>query len=265
MNNARFLRSASQYTAFEGEGDDKGGDDKGGDDKGGDDKTFSQEQVNTILAEEKRKMQERQRVVVSELEALKKNSALTSKEKDGLEKRLEELKTQHMTAEERARRAEEMAEKKRSGEVETLSGERDVWRTRHSKLVVDTAIINAAVTHKALHPDQIIAMVQPKTRLVETLDNDGKPTGDHEPRVALPDTNKEGANIVLDLTVDEAVKRMKEMPKYGNLFDGGKSGGLGSGGSQSKSQMIDIAKIARNDPAAYRKIRKEKPELLRDV
>ncbi len=259
MNNARFLRSANQFTSFEGEGDGKGDGNKG------DDKTFSQEQVNTILAEEKRKMQDRQRVVVSELEALKKNSALTVKEKDGLEKRLEELKTQHMTAEERARRAEEMAEKKRSGEVETLSGERDVWRKRHAKLVVDTAIINAAVTHKAIRPDQIIAMVQPKTRLVETLDNDGKPTGDHEPRVALPDKNKDGEDIVLDLTVDEAVKRMKEMEQHGNLFNGGKTGGLGSGGSQSKSKMIDVAKIARDDPAAYRKIRKEKPELLRNI
>jgi len=204
------------------------------------DETFTQEQLNTIVAEERRKMQDKQRVLVSELETLKKSTSLSVKEKESLQKRIEDLQTQHMTAEEKARRAEETAEKKRAEEIGVLTEERNSWQIKHAELVINTAIVGAASDNKAIQHEQITALIGPKTKLVEKLDEDGKPTGDYEPRVAFPDKDKDNKPLILDLTVLEAVKRMKELEQYGNLFEGGKIGGLGGTGSQTTGGKFDI-------------------------
>ena len=91
---------------------------------------------------------------------------------------------------------------------------------------------------------------------LRAVDEDGKPTGDYEPRVAFPDKDKDNKPLTLDLTVAEAVKRMKELEKYGNLFEGGKKSGLGGTGSQTKGSNVDISEVAKKDPAKYRELRK---------
>ncbi len=222
------------------------------------DKQFNQEQVNTFLAEEKRKHQTQQRKMAADLEELKKTATLTTEQKEGLEQRIEELQTQYMTIEEKARRAEEAAKKEYDERVETLTKERNVWQIKHSELVIDTEIIKAAADQKALFCEQITALLTPKTKLTEKLDDAGKPTGDYEPKVAFPDTDKDDKPILLELTVAEAVKRMKELPKYGNLFEGGKVGGLGGTGSTTSGKPLDLVKIAREDPETYRELRKKR-------
>lgn len=222
------------------------------------DKQFTQEQVNTFVAEERRKMQEKQRVTVSELEQLKKSKTLTIKEKESLEKRIDDLQAQYLTVEEKARRDQEAAEKIRSEEITVLTADRDSWQLKHSELVIDTAITKAAADYKALFHEQITALLTPKTKLIEKLDDEGKPTGDYEPKVAFPDKDKDEKPIILELTVSEAVKRMKELEKYGNLFEGGKTGGLGGTGSTTSGKAIDLIKIAKEDPAAYRELRKKR-------
>lgn len=259
-----FLRATSQFISFEGEDDDAAAKAaaeaaaKAAAEK--DEKKFNQEQVNTIIAEEKRKNQIRERKILGELETLKKSASLTVEEKEVLEKRIEDLQTQNMTVEEKARRAEEAAEKKMAEQVENLTKERDNWQIKHADLVVNTAIIKASSEgdNKAFFHEQILAILKPKTKLTEILDDDGKPTGNFEPRVSFSDKDKDDKPIILELTVPEAIKRMKELENYGNLFEGGKTGGLGGTGSQTKSGKIDIAKIAREDPARYRKLRKER-------
>jgi len=228
--------------------------------KDAEEKKFTQTNVNTFIAEEKRKNQLRERKILGELQELKRSASLTADEKITLEKRIEELQTQHMTAEEKARRAGEAAEKKIAEQVENLTKERDNWQVKHADLVIDTAIIRASSEgeNKAFFHEQINAILKPKTKLVETLDDDGKPTGKFEPKVAFPDRDKEEQPIILELTVPEAVKRMKELEQYGNLFDGGKKGGLGGAGNQSKGGKMDLAKIAREDPARYREERKKR-------
>jgi len=266
-----FLRANSQITAFEdddaeakakaeAEAKAKAEAEAAARAKGGE--MFNQDQVNTFVADERRKMQEKQRKIVSDLENLKKTSNMTVKEKETLEKRIEDMQNQYLTAEEKARRAEETAEKKRSSEIAVLTKERDAWQKKHAEEVINTAIIGAAADHKALQHEQITALIGPKTKLVENLDDEGKPTGEYTPRVSFPDRDKEDEPIILELTVQETVKRMKELEQYGNLFEGGKVGGLGGTGSQTRGGKIDLVKVAKEDPARYRKLRKEKPELF---
>lgn len=258
----KFLRAISQYISFEGDEDGKGGDGKDGDgNKNEEEKKFTQTNMNTVVAEEKRRnmatAKVREQKILGELQELKKTASLTAEEKDSLEKRIEDLQTANMTNEEKARRAEEIAEKKTSEQVDVLTKERDNWQSKHSDLVINSAIITAASEgeRKALFNEQILAILKPKTKLAEMLDDDGKPTGNSEPKVSFPDLDKEDNPITLELTVPEAIKRMKELEKYGNLFDGDKKGGLGGTGSQSASGKLDLAKIAKEDPARYREER----------
>jgi len=226
------------------------------------DQTFTQDEVNSFLAAEKRKDQERQRVLVSELEGLKRESNLTKKQRTDLEKRIEDLQNQYMTTEEKARQEAERKQKEYDGELKTALTERDDWQKKHSTLAISTDIAHAAVDHDAVDFEQIAALLSPKTKLVEKLDEEGQPTGSFEPKVSFDDVDKEKKPIILELTVNEAVGRMRELPKYANLFRTDKTGGLGSQGSAASGKKIDLAKIARENPTEYRRIRREQPELL---
>lgn len=224
--------------------------------------TFTQEQVNTFIAEEKRKNQTRQRELAAELESLRRNTALSGEERDGLQTRIEELQSQFLTTEEKARQEVEKKKKEFTEKVDNLTAERNTWQTKHSQLLIDTEITAAAVDGRAFSIEQITAILSPKTKLSEKMDTEGRPTGDFEARVKFADKDKDNKPIDLDLTVPEAVKRMKELPQYGNLFEGNKKGGFGGTGSAGTGKKIDVAKIAREDPAAYRKLRTERPELF---
>ena len=229
-------------------------------------KTFTQEEVNSFLAKEKRKTQDAQKQLASQLQEYKKTAELSTEEKTELEKQIEDLQKQYMTAEERARQTSEKITKKFKKDLEALESERNSWKDRYTRSTIDAAIAQAAVTNKAIAVEQIAAMLRPSAKLAEKLDEAGKPTGMYEPRVEFQDLDRDEKPITLDLTVNEAVKRMTELPQYGNLFKGNKAGGIGgSGGTGKKMGQIDLIKIAREDPARYRKLRKEQPELFANL
>lgn len=228
-------------------------------------KGFSQEDVNTFLAKEKRKTQDTQKQLAGQLEEARKNASLSDDERTDLTKQIDELQTKYMSGEERARQIRERADKQHTEVLQSAEKDRDSWKTRYTRSRIDGEITRAAVENKAVNPGQIIAMLQPTTRLAEVLGDDGKPSGAYEERVMFNDLDKEEKPVVLDLTVSQAVKRMTELETFGNLFVGSKSGGLGGSGSSKKGGAIDIAKIAREDPARYRRLRKEQPELFRKM
>ncbi len=260
-----FLKSYS-FVCFNGEGKGEGeGEGKGEGEEGKkkEEKTFTQEEVNAFLAKEKRKTGDAQKKLAEQLQGYKKTAELSVDEKTELEKQIEDLQNQYMTQEERARQASDKATKVHQKEADDLAKEKDSWKDRYTHATIDIAITQAAAVNKAISAEQITAILQPKTKLSEKLDETGKPTGIFEPRVKFQDVDKDEKPITLDLTVSEAVKRMTELSQYGNLFEGGKSSGLGMSGSvNTKGGKVDIAKIAREDPARYRKLRKEQPELF---
>ena len=256
-----FLKSKLSLICFEGENNDDG---KNKNDDN-DEKIFTQEEVNTFLASEKRKTQEKQRQLATELEELRKTAKLTNDEKTELSKRIEELQAQFMTKEEKARQEADRAKKEYDGKLDITTKERDEWKTKHEKLAIDTEIIRCATNSNppAWDHEQIAAILSSKTRLVEKLNEEGQPTGDYEPKVSFPDKDKNKKPIILELTIEEAVSRMTEIPKYGNLFKSDKKSGLGATGSVGKGNKINLVKLATENPAEYRKLRKEKPELFR--
>lgn len=225
-------------------------------------KTMTQDQVNTILAEEKRKHQAKQKEMLQQLEQLQTSTRLSEEERTALNTQVEELRLQTTTSEERARTALERQKKEYDGKLTTATTERDEWRGRYTETAIGHEITNAAVTNEAFAPSQIAAILRPNTRLTEELDETGKPTGRLIPKVKFDALDKDGKAITLDLTVTEAVKRMKETPDvYGNLFKSNAQGGLGTQApaGQGKGGKLDVKNMP---PGTYRKIRKENPASL---
>lgn len=218
-------------------------------------KSFTQEEVNKILAQEKRKHQGVTQKALQEVEALRKKSSLTEKERHELDERVDQLKTSLLTEQEKAKRNADKLRQQHRERVLGLEAERDTWKTRYTDSTIERSLTDAAATNNAFNPKQIVAILGRNTRLVEELDGEGTPTGQLVPKVSFQDKNKEGKNVVLDLSPDEAIKRMKEIPEYLNLFKVEGTGGAGLR-SQPSGKKLDVRELAK-DPVAYRKAKAE--------
>lgn len=216
--------------------------------------TFTQDQLNRILADDRRKHQEMVKQTVAQLEEYKKNLQLSDQQRTELETRIETLNSSLMSAEDKAKNEILKKDKELKTVAETLTKERDNWKSNYATEVITNNILKASSAHKVVSSEQMLDLLMPKTRLVEVLDADGKTVKGYVPKAKIRVPNEKGEEVELDLTIEEVVKRMKEMPeRYGNLFESGMAGGLGGKGSSGGgSNMGDITDLARRDPEVYR-------------
>lgn len=221
-------------------------------------KTFTQEDVNRLVAEEKRKLTGNQSKLLSELETIKQKANLTVQERDELNTRIEQIQSESMTKSELAAQREAKLKKDSEDKIIGLTNESQTWRNRYTKSTIQRSITDAASKEGAYSSDQVIAILEQNTQLVDVLGEDNKPTGEHVVIVKYKDKGKDGKPVTLDLPVDAAIKKMKEDTNFQNLFKGTGTGGMGSsnrGGGNSGS--VDLARLAKEDPAAYREARKK--------
>jgi chromosome segregation ATPase len=218
-------------------------------------KNFTQDEVNKMLANDRRKHEEKLKKTIEDLETLKKSKSLSEQEKASLTSRIEELQTQIMTKEQLAEKDKQKIEKDYKKQIEQLSSERDAWKSRHDNTLIVNAIQKAAAEHGAFDIGQIVALVRADDpRVAEELDENGESKGIYTPRVKIVDyDDKQKKEVTLDLTITEAVKRMKEKPENFNLFKDTSQGGLGLDSGTGRS---DVNSPPLNDPAAYRRWRK---------
>jgi hypothetical protein len=248
-----------------GEGGNGGSDGAGagaGDGSGADDDKpkFSQKQLNKMLAENKKNLQQQVTSQIKELETLRKSANLSEKEKADLSKRIEDLSSSLLTKDELAAKEKEKLSSQHKMEREQLSGERDFYRTLYETTTIERDIFDEAARHDVYRESQIVELLRPKSRITEVVDSDGKPIkGRYITKIRLEDVDKEGKPTTLDLTVAEALKRMKERPNdFGNLFKSGVSGGLGDGKNRSSGKELDPSELAKTDPKRYREWRKSR-------
>lgn len=252
-----------------GDGGNQGGDGgKGGGDGGdgggagggtGDDEKpkFSQKQLNKILADDRRKHEDRVKTTVSQLEEFKKSKTISDQERQRLTQQIDELNNSLLTKEEQAKKEREKREKEYKSTLEGVSTEREFWRGQYAEETTRNQILMAARESEAVREEQLIELLMPKTRLVEVLDGEGKPTGRWSPKIKYRTKNDKDEEVELDLTIQETVKRMKDEPgRFGNLFKSGLNGGLGGNGSAGGG-TLDGDKPP-SDPAAYRAWRKQR-------
>jgi len=225
--------------------------------------TISQKKLNDLLAAERKKGNEEKQKVIDQLEQLKKAKGLSDEERKQLQTQIEEHKNSMLTKEELAAKERKALESRHKSELEAATARGDKFWNLYQKSVFDTEITSAAVKHDAFRPNQIINVLGPLTSMVEDRDDNGNPTGTYTPRVKFP-TMKDGKRIELDLSVEAAVKHMKDTPdEWGNYFKSGVVSGLGgSSGSGSSGGSGDSSKPP-TDPAKYRAWREKNKEKLK--
>lgn len=173
------------------------------DDKKGDNtpKLFTQEEVNTLLADNKRNLKK-------ELDELKKNGDPVA-----LQKKIKELSDAMLTKEELARQQSEELKNSFETQIKELTGKAETWEQRYISKEVEVAIASAAAKHDAFDADQLSLIIGPKTRVEEITDDKGVGTGRFKSITTIEIDGKK-----LELPTVDAVGKLREAGLYPNQF-----------------------------------------------
>ncbi len=230
-------------------------------------RAFSQDDVNKFLAEDRRRHQEKLSKLENSYKDLLADKTLATEQREKLEGELQDLQ-----ASQRTKGQQEAYERKQEKELfqSEVSGYKESatrWERMYKDSVILRSLQDAAIDAESFNPAQIVGLLRSVTEMRATMDNDGNEVEEQMvPKVDFPDIDEQtGERIVTLCTPQEAVQRMKQLPKiYGNLFRANVVSGIGSGAAtggvtSGEGGRIDVAKLS---PEQYRKMRKDNPEAL---
>ncbi len=228
-------------------------------------RTFSQDEVNKFLAEDRRKHQEKYSSLETSYQELLSNQNLGQEERDRLQKELEDLQARHRTKEQQIAYERKQEEEKYTADLKEARSAAEIWEKRYTESTIHQALQSAAIKHEAFNAEQVIVQLRGATELVEAKDAKGQPTGDLTPMVTMTVKNEDsGVSERLQMTPDEAVEYMKKNPEqWGNFFRNNIREGIGSAnatdGANIGSGNVDHSRL--NDEQWF-KLRKENPSAL---
>jgi len=230
-------------------------------------KVFTQDDLNRILAEDRRKHQTQLKEQAEKLETVLKNSQLTEQDRKVLQENLEAVKGQLRSAEAAAAKEKQELEQAFQSKLVDAEKKSQIWEGLYRESMIQRSLQDAAVKGDAWQPGQIVTLLKPMTKLVACVDpTTNRPNGQYEVQIEMLDTDpKTGQQVMMNRTPEAAVARMKELPEtYGNLFKSGVVSGIGSSSATGglmpgQGGKIDVRKLT---PQQYREIRAKNPELL---
>jgi len=230
-------------------------------------KTFTQDDLNRILADDRRKHQVQLKEQAEKLEGVLKSSQLTEQDRKVLQENLSAVQGQLRSSEAAAAKEKQELEQQFQSKLVDAEKKSQIWEGLYRESTIQRSLQDAAVKNDAFSPGQIVTLLKPLTRLVEGVDSTtNRPNGQYEVKIEMLDVNpKTGQQEVMIRSPEEAVARMKELPdQYGNLFKSGVVSGIGSSSATGglmpgKGGQIDVRKLT---PQQYRDIRAKNPELL---
>jgi len=227
---------------------------------------FTQDDLNRLLAEDRRKHQSQIGRVQATLEETLASKNLTIQEREQLAQQVEELQTQGRTKEQQLAHEKKQLEDQYQRKVKEAENKAKEFETRYRESTIERDLQDAAVSGDAFNAETVKAVLRPLTRLEEITDDKGKGTGKFRTIVDFPDTDPNTGEPTVTLhTPESAVKRMKDLPQvYGNLFKSGVVSGIGSsaatgGLASGAGGKVDPRKLSQEQ---YLKIRQENPALL---
>lgn len=224
-------------------------------------KTFTQDDLNKFLADDRRKTEARYKAELGKAEKnyqeLLENKNLSDEQRTKLEESLEDVRKQLRTKEQQLAHEKKSLEEQYTTRLKETEQKAGYWENLFRETEINRSLYDAAVAEDAFQPNQVVTLIRSNTKLVEE-------GGKYKVVVDFPDidpaTNEE---VMTQRTPKEAVKRMKELPEmFGNLFKSGVVSGIGgSSGAPGTGPngQVDVRKLT---PEQYMKLRKEAPEKL---
>jgi hypothetical protein len=230
-------------------------------------RNFNQDDVNTFLADDRRKHGEKYRKLEGAYEEMLADKTLASEQRGKLESELQDLQKSFRTKEQQAEYERKQEQQRFKTEVTGYKDSAIKWERMYKDSVIERSLQDAAIAAESFNPSQIVGLLRPMTQMRPATDEDGGEIEDQmNPMIDFPDIDeKTGDRIVTLRTPQQAVQRMKEMPEhYGNLFRANVVSGIGSGAAtggvtSGEGGRIDVTKLTSEQ---YRKLREDNPEAL---
>lgn len=230
-------------------------------------KTFTQEELDKIvkdrISREQNAHREKQTELLNRLASLEKSAQLTDEERSALQQRIEELRSENLSSEEKAtreiKRLQEELEKSRTA----LSKDVEGWQRRYFDFRIDNELMDAALKNDARTPAQLVALLKPQTTVKEAVDDQGRPTGRYEVRTVITEYKEDGTPFQVERRPHEAVARLAEMPEvWGNQFNSKVSAGLDRMSDQSAPVAAGGGLVLDKGIDAYRASRQRNRGML---
>ena len=223
-----------------------------------DHRSFNQDQLNKLLAEEKRKGEAKLKAVLTEkqtlVDKLLTDKTLSDQERTALQAEKEELAKQLLTKEERLKAEKKAVEDALNAKVKDIEAKATEWETRYAQSSIQRELQEAAVKNDAFNPSQLVTLLKPMTTFEAVNGADGKPTGEYKTVVTM-----DGKTY----TPAEAIAAMKAVPaQYGNLFKAAGVPGVGGSsapaGAPGGTGVVDWGNLSQ---AQYEEMRGKNPAL----
>jgi len=233
-------------------------------------KTFTQEQVNGIVAADRRKLEEALKKTEKQYQDLLASQSLTEQERKALQANLEMVQGQLRSKEEQLLLEKKQVEEAYAGKLQEMEKKATHFETMYRDSTIERALQDAAVKHEAWNPSQVVSLLRGQTKMLEETDpKTGKLTGKYKPVVEMQALNTTtGEMETKAYTPEDAVKKMKDTPDtWGNLFKSGVVSGIGAGtatggltpGQGGKLTAVQLRNMTQEQ---YLEIRAKHPELL---
>ena len=196
-----------------GEGTDEGEGDKP--------KSFTQDQVNTMLANNKKTLQADLAKKTKALTDAQADVNLSQEEKDALAIRVNDLESVMLTEKELAARDRKKAAGEYKVALEKSETATNKWKGLHDRMMIETAITQASLIEgqKAINPGQLVSLFAQDATVVET-------DGMFAVQLAVKTVGEDGVAKTLTLAPEAAIKEYATRSEYLNLFDDPSKEGL---------------------------------------
>jgi len=227
--------------------------------------TFTQDDVNKFLAEDKRKHQAQLAKIESDYKVLLDNKNLTESETNSLKETLTTLQGELRTKEETIALEKKQAEEKYKTKLTEVEKEKSTWESRYKQETVERWITDAAVAGEAYRPSQIVNELRPFAKLMDVPDpKTGKASGRYKVVVELPETDPATKEeVIKTFSPDDAIKYMKDRPaEYGNMFKSNVVPGVGSHSGSGGPSVNGKPDWKNMTAEQYAVLSKEHPELV---
>lgn len=238
-------------TCFENDppaGDPPAGDPPAGDPPKG--KTFTQDDLNRILADDRRKHQQRLEALQSQLE----QSKLSETERAELNTRLEEMQASLRSKEEQAKIDQRKLEDKHKNELTQLMSRAESAERQYREFRIERELKDAALEGEAFNANQVVTLLRSQTKIATD--------GSVQVEFQIPNETTGALEAQLK-TPAEAVKFLKDAPEaYGNLFKSNVVSGIGGNsatGGLTPGKEVDVSTLTIEQ---YAELRKKNPAAL---
>lgn len=225
-------------------------------------KSYTQKELDDIILKRTEKARRAQKQTIEQLEALQSTLRMTDEQREKMEEEIEGLRKQTLTAEEIAKREAKKAKDSYESQLTVAQKAAQTWEMRYNDLKINHEITSASQKHGVLPTSVpfLEAYLKPKVKLSGVKDETGEITG-HVAMVDFTDQGTDGKSVDVQLSVDDTVKRMKELSEsYGHLFAAPSGGGIGgNSGNPGGAKNAFRPGMTQQE---YMRLRKENPQAL---